>query len=253
MPKVTLPRTYATGVTPTEQDMLALGYALETILNTTKLDGDNIQAGAITAAKVASGAATTEKFQSNAVTSAKLAAAVTAFLAPTGQIVPYVGTSAPTGWLLCDGTAVSRTTYSALYAVIADTHGEGNGSTTFNVPDFRGRFLRGMDDGQGTDPDAASRTAMNTGGNTGDAIGTLQGGATGLPQTAFATDDVSHTHTYSFRSLVSGSVSQAGTYRGGGSLTSITTSSAGSHTHTLSGGDNETRPINAYVNFIIKT
>jgi microcystin-dependent protein len=57
----------------------------------------------------------------------------------------YAASTAPTGWLLCDGSAVSRTTYAALFAVISTTWGSGDGSTTFNVPDLRGQFLRGFD------------------------------------------------------------------------------------------------------------
>ena len=55
----------------------------------------------------------------------------------------YGGATAPSGWLLCDGTAVSRTTYAALFAVISTTFGTGDGSTTFNVPDMRGVFPKG--------------------------------------------------------------------------------------------------------------
>ena len=61
----------------------------------------------------------------------------------TGFIQMYAGSTAPTGWLMCDGTAVSRTTYADLYAVIGTTYGTGDGSTTFNVPDLRGRVAVG--------------------------------------------------------------------------------------------------------------
>jgi microcystin-dependent protein len=60
-----------------------------------------------------------------------------------GIIFPYAGSSAPTGFLLCDGSAVSRTTYADLYALIGTTYGAGNGSTTFNVPDLRGSVIVG--------------------------------------------------------------------------------------------------------------
>lgn len=63
---------------------------------------------------------------------------------PSGVIEMYGGSSAPTGWLLCDGSAVSRTTYANLYAVIGTTFGVGDGSTTFNLPDFQGAFPRGV-------------------------------------------------------------------------------------------------------------
>ena len=55
---------------------------------------------------------------------------------PTGTIVPYAGATAPDGFLLCDGSAVSRTTYSALFSVIGTTYGEGDGNSTFNLPDL---------------------------------------------------------------------------------------------------------------------
>lgn len=60
---------------------------------------------------------------------------------PVGAILPYGGSAAPSGWLLCDGSAVSRTTYSDLFSVIGTTFGAGDGSTTFNVPDSRGRVV----------------------------------------------------------------------------------------------------------------
>lgn len=62
---------------------------------------------------------------------------------PTGAMHPYAGASAPSGYLLCDGSAVSRTTYAALFAAIGSAYGAGDGSTTFNVPDTRGRALFG--------------------------------------------------------------------------------------------------------------
>lgn len=62
---------------------------------------------------------------------------------PPGMIVPYAGTAAPSGWLSCNGSAVSRTTYAALFAAIGTTYGAGDGSTTFNLPNTQGVFLRG--------------------------------------------------------------------------------------------------------------
>ena len=66
-------------------------------------------------------------------------------LTPTGAILSYAGNSAPVGFLLCDGRAVSRTTYAALFAVIGTTFGSGDGSSTFNLPDMRGRVAVGVD------------------------------------------------------------------------------------------------------------
>lgn len=62
---------------------------------------------------------------------------------PVGSILPYGGSSAPTGWMLCDGSAISRSTYADLFAVLSTTYGVGNGTTTFNIPDTRQRFLLG--------------------------------------------------------------------------------------------------------------
>lgn len=65
----------------------------------------------------------------------------------TGLILPYAGSGAPTGFLLCDGSAVSRTTYAALFALVSTSYGIGDGSTTFNVPDIRGRSIIGVGTG----------------------------------------------------------------------------------------------------------
>lgn len=78
----------------------------------------------------------------------------------TGTILPTVATSAPTGWLLCDGSAVSRTTYANLYTLVGTTFGAGDGSTTFNVPDLRGRTVIGVGTGAGL----TARTRGQTGG-----------------------------------------------------------------------------------------
>lgn len=69
----------------------------------------------------------------------------------TGSILFFARNTAPTGWLKANGAAVSRTSYAALFAAIGTTFGVGDGSTTFNLPDLRGEFLRGWDDGRGID------------------------------------------------------------------------------------------------------
>jgi microcystin-dependent protein len=68
-----------------------------------------------------------------------------------GQVSHFARNAAPTGWLKCNGSAVSRTAYAALYSAIGTTFGVGDGSTTFNVPDLRGEFIRGWDDGRTVD------------------------------------------------------------------------------------------------------
>jgi microcystin-dependent protein len=70
---------------------------------------------------------------------------------PAGLISFFTMTSAPTGWLKANGAAISRTTYASLFGAIGTTFGAGDGSTTFNLPDLRGEFLRGFDDGRGID------------------------------------------------------------------------------------------------------
>ena len=70
---------------------------------------------------------------------------------PIGSIIPWTTTTIPDGWLECNGQAVSRTGFSELFAKIGTTFGAGDGSTTFNVPDLRGEFIRGWDHGRGVD------------------------------------------------------------------------------------------------------
>lgn len=66
----------------------------------------------------------------------------------TGEIRIWSTTSAPSGWFLCDGSAISRTTYSELFAIIGTTYGTGDGSTTFNIPNLKGRAIVGKDASQ---------------------------------------------------------------------------------------------------------
>lgn len=67
-------------------------------------------------------------------------------LVPIGSIISYAGSTAPTNWLICDGSAISRTTYSDLYNLIGTAFGQGDGSTTFNLPDLRGKVAVGKDE-----------------------------------------------------------------------------------------------------------
>ena len=92
-----------------------------------------------------------------------------------GMIMPYTGVVAPTGWLLCYGQAISRTTYAALYAVMQDSYGAGDGSTTFNLPDLRGRTIAGKDDMGGV---SANRLTNQSGGLDGDTLGAAGGAET---------------------------------------------------------------------------
>jgi microcystin-dependent protein len=91
----------------------------------------------------------TAQLASGSVTQAKLASGV---YAPIGGIMQYAGSSAPTNWVLCDGSAISRATYADLFTALSTTYGSGDGSTTFNVPDLRGRIAVGK--GTNADVDA---------------------------------------------------------------------------------------------------
>lgn len=73
-------------------------------------------------------------------------------LSPSGVVYPFAGSSAPKGYFICDGAAINRETYSDLFNVIGTTYGSGDGSTTFNLPDARGRAIYGL--GTNTDIDA---------------------------------------------------------------------------------------------------
>lgn len=70
---------------------------------------------------------------------------------PAGEVAAFARPTVPPGWLHCDGTSVSRTTYARLFSVIGTYYGAGNGSTTFTLPDLRGEFIRGWDAGRGVD------------------------------------------------------------------------------------------------------
>ena len=85
---------------------------------------------------------------------------------PAGIYLPYGGTSVPAGWQLCDGTAVSRTTFDDLFAAIGTTFGTGDGSTTFNLPDIRGRGAVGLDNMGGASADVITDAAADTEGGT---------------------------------------------------------------------------------------
>lgn len=99
---------------------------------------------------------------------------------PAGMIIPFAGPAEniPDGWLLCDGSPVSRNEYANLYTAIGVCWGTGDGATTFNLPDLRGMFLRGVSGESGNDSDADNRVLLtDNGGNTGNNVGSYQGDA----------------------------------------------------------------------------
>ncbi len=153
-------------------------------------------------------------------------------LCPTGSVLPYAGASAPTGWLLCNGSAVSRETYASLFAIISTTFGVGNGSTTFNIPNLAGRVPIGV--GTGTDANSAEDTF------------TL-GGTEGEYEHTLVTDEMpSHTHSLDQAYSSQGIDGAGSNYK---SLNSLTTDLTGS-----TGGDaahNNIQP-SLGLNYIIK-
>jgi microcystin-dependent protein len=107
---------------------------------------------------------------------------------PAGSISAFAGSAAPTGWLLCFGQAVSRTTYADLFSAISTTYGSGDGSTTFNLPDLRGRVAVGKDNMGGT---AANRMTSSGSGIDGTSLGSNGGSQTHTLTTAQL---AAHTH-----------------------------------------------------------
>jgi hypothetical protein len=135
----------------------------------------------------------------------------------TGVVLPFAWTTSRSGWLLCDGSAVSRTTYLDLFTAIGEHYGTGNGSTTFNVPDLRGYFIRGS----GTNSDGSASGSM------------------GVKQ---ADEFKAHTHTYNTKTA---DAVQSG---------SATACWIGNATGTSgSTGGTETRPKNIAMPYYIKT
>jgi microcystin-dependent protein len=182
---------------------------------------------------------------------------------PVGTVVAFSGTQAPEGWLLCDGSAKSREQFARLFDVIGYTHGGSGGS--FNVPDYRGRFLRGVDGGTGRDPDASARTAMSAGGASGNQVGSVQSSAFEKHRhdgSSVGKMDGNTSHSHGYQSFAWTSVQKvnAATFWPTPVYPSYVDKKTDSvnidHSHSLtireSGTSSETRPSNAYVNYIIK-
>lgn len=152
---------------------------------------------------------------------------------PVGEVKVFAGASAPSGYLLCDGAAVSRATYAALYAVVGTTYGVGDGSTTFNLPNLKGRVPAGRD---------ASQSEFDTLGETGGAkTHTLSlaetpshnhGGATG-------NQSATHTHTpsggayFATSTLPPDASGSGGSYPVTTAATATTSTESANHTHSI--------------------
>lgn len=189
-------------------------------------------------------------------------AAGNAQLFPPGFIMPFAGKTdkIPAGWLLCDGREISRSDYGALYFVIGDNWGRGNNSTTFNLPDLRGRFLRGVSESSNEDPEAGARVAKYTGGNIGNEVGSYQGDANQAhTHTGITNADGAHQHNVSSGVRRKGNDTgdcDFGLANSGGCGYQLTTDAGqGAHQHgftTNAQGSADSRPRNAYVNYLIK-
>lgn len=192
------------------------------------------------------------------VNGAALGADVTAKLVPVGVVVPFAGTAAPTGWLICAGQAVSRATYASLYLALGTAYGVGDGSTTFNVPDMRGRLALGMDNMGGTD--AGRLSVTNTLGGSG---GAQTKSGTTAAYTLTVADIPAHSHWQVANSGLDfvgaggtgGNVAgqTSGSFSNGTSnqIPTRTTGGGAGHSHTISGFD--VLPPYLLLNHIIKT
>ncbi|WP_455476852.1 phage tail protein [Bartonella sp. B41] len=162
---------------------------------------------------------------------------------PAGIISVFAMTKIPEGWLLCDGKAYSRTEYASLFAAIGEKWGVGDKRSTFNVPDFRGMFLRGFDDGRGIDKNRK--------------FGSRQEDSF-KEHTHNGETDLAGKHWHEVDMIVyQGTTSQGGNRDRYGKINDTTlTTHAGEHKHKLllskTGGD-ETRPVNIAVVYAIKT
>lgn len=196
-------------------------------------------------------------------------------LAPAGQVAHFARTSPPAGWLKCNGAAVSRTTYARLFAAIGTTFGAGDGSTTFNLPDARGEFLRGLDDGRGVDAGRALGSAQ-AGDNAAHTHAGSSGSAGGHGHTGSTDWTGSHNHangayTHLLRAPYAGSLTGNDTSGSGSEQAvgagdgaamadagshshSVTVGSAGDHSHavTINSSGSEARPRNLALLVCIK-
>lgn len=157
-------------------------------------------------------------------------------LVPTGSIVPFGGSTAPSGWLLCDGSAVSRTTYETLFDIIGETYGSGDGFSTFNLPDLTGRVPVGIGGTAftplGATPGSETHTLTSaelpSHNHAGSSV-TINSGGSHI-HTGSTNTTGSHTHGTNIKPETgSGSANTTDISSGN----TILTDSAGSHSHTV--------------------
>jgi microcystin-dependent protein len=175
---------------------------------------------------------------------------------PPGSIIAYIGSNDPKGWLICEGRSLSRTTYSNLFSVISTKYGAGDGSTTFNLPNFQGAFLRGS----GNQSKNFNGTTITYQGTSVDNIG--QSHATQVHNHTATSNDSGHSH-YIAQDNLGGGAAERLTYGGGvgdhfengtqtGYANITTTVNNSSSIGGIITNSTETRPFNFGVNWIIK-
>jgi microcystin-dependent protein len=209
----------------------------------------NVAGVALSAGQIVAGAWITIAFDG---TDFEMAVGATPSAVAVGTVMAWPMSTVPGGWLECDGSAISRTTYAALFGVIGTSYGVGNGSSTFNLPNYKDQFLRGFD-ASGTD--VSSRTDRGDG-TTSASVGTKQSYQTAA-HTHTGTTNASGDHNHTLSGNVDNNDTSGGSFNGSGGKVQVatsTTSTNGSHTHTFttdSTGGNETRPKNVTVKWII--
>lgn len=191
--------------------------------------------------------------------------------APVASLVYMAMDVVPAGWLKANGATVSRTTYAALFAVIGTTYGAGDGSTTFKLPDYRGYFLRALDDGRGIDTGrvlGSTQTSQNLSHNHGGATGTQSADHIHYGTTDSA--NANHTHSVPIVSGIGGGSAgiDNSVYKANGFLQNwvATSTISSSHQHAFATGGasanhyhgiptqggTEARPVNIAVTVLIK-
>lgn len=190
---------------------------------------------------------------------------------PVGAVIHVAGNTAPTGFLKCNGAAISRSSYSNLFSMIGTIYGSGDGSTTFNLPDLRGEFVRGWDDGRGIDSGRALGSAQGDANKSHTHTGSAASAGDHSHSGTTGTESSDHTHNmtqyagaatqiggsygmldfnagYGYKTWSTGGRSAAHTH-------SFTTASGGAHTHILTinaDGGTEARPRNVALLACIK-
>jgi microcystin-dependent protein len=179
---------------------------------------------------------------------------------PTGSVHMMATTTAPSGYLKCNGAAISRTTYAALFAIVGTAHGNGDGSSTFNVPDLRGEFVRGWDDGRGIDSGRNFGTAQsdqNEQHNHSATSSVTDPGHRHLPQSQSANSQQTDGFGVAINDRIIGNYG-GGSGQGLGPIGNRhflqnTTTSITVSTTTANDGGNEARPRNIAMMYVIKT